>query len=237
MATETQQVATPPNGAPPAAAQVPAAVPKTPATAAPAQEELGLQVEFKKEAPKDAPAVDPKADPAKVEVDPKAEVPKAIELKLPEGFKADDPAIKGLVELATGEKLTTEQTQKLFDRYVEVQKTRDESLVAQYRKERADWLVEAKADPEFGGPKFEASIADGRKALIKYGDQALVEFLNSTNGVNHPAVIRAFARIGRALAEDKATDVKGNPPPPVAGPGAALKAQYPSMFNADGTPK
>ena len=133
-----------------------------------------------------------------------AEAPKPLELKVPEGFDVDTKAVDGFKALAGELGLDAAKAQKIFDSYVglsqALQKQADEAFAAQDSK----WVSELKADPELqmGGPKWAAARADIGRAVSRFKAQESLAALNAAGLGNHPAIVRLFAGIGRALRED-----------------------------------
>lgn len=64
------------------------------------------------------------------------------------------------------------------------------------------WVDVVKADPELGGDKFGATIRDAAKPIERFFTPAFKKALNDTGFGNHPELVRGFARIGRAMADD-----------------------------------
>jgi hypothetical protein len=76
-----------------------------------------------------------------------------------------------------------------------------------------------------GGDKLAENLGIARKALDQFGTPELKDVLNMTGFGNHPAVIRAFYKIGKAISEDKF--VKGSTPSAAATDIA--KRMFPTM--------
>ena len=118
--------------------------------------------------------------------------------------------------------LSNENAQKLVDVAVQTAAKQAKTQADAWLKQRETWVGEVKADKEIGGAKFDENMNLARKAISKFGSPALLEVLNSGWG-DHPAFIRAFAAIGRALAEDHTID--GDPK---KDPKSAESVLYPS---------
>ncbi|MEQ8193882.1 MAG: hypothetical protein RIB59_05280 [Rhodospirillales bacterium] len=78
----------------------------------------------------------------------------------------------------------------------EMQAGRTESLEAANAELHKEW-----------GRAYEGNIKAAQRALVAYGGDRLIEFLNNTqaDGMrlgDHPEIIRAFASIGKAVGED-----------------------------------
>ena len=53
------------------------------------------------------------------------------------------------------------------------------------------------------GPAFEQNIDLAQRAAMQFGGSELVQLLNATGLGNEPAIIKAFAKIGRSVSEDE----------------------------------
>jgi hypothetical protein len=67
---------------------------------------------------------------------------------------------------------------------------------------RQDWREQSQNDSEFGGDKFEESIAVARTAIAKFGTPELKQLLDEHGVGNHPEVIRFMVKVGKLTAED-----------------------------------
>lgn len=168
---------------------------------------------------------------------PKVEAPAAAveakyELKLPEGFVADDKRLDAYRDWAKKAGLTPEQASANLEFYAEQLKANEAHLTSL----RDSWAKEFAADKDFGGAKLDASLAIGRKAVVVAGAEAEIKALEELGIGNHPAVLRLIVKFGRQLGEDSSTKGRGDAAP-VKDPQARLRERYPSMFNQDGSPK
>lgn len=147
------------------------------------------------------------------------------DFNLPEGITVDAVAIEGFKGLAKELGLTQEAAQKLVDFQAANEAAQVKKIGEFWDKQASDWLAEAKADKEFGGAKFDESVAAANAALKQFGTPKLIEALQTYGMGNHPEVIRAFARVGQAIQNDKL--VPGGKD--VSKPTSAAEALYPSM--------
>ena len=53
------------------------------------------------------------------------------------------------------------------------------------------------------GANFDAEVKNARKALDAYTDKAFKQYMDESGLGNHPALVKAFAKIGRELSEDR----------------------------------
>ena len=146
------------------------------------------------------------ADGAKTEE--KAGAPEKYEFKAPEGREFSPEVIGAFSEVAKELNLSEADAQKVIDKIAPAFAARQTEVL---EAARVQWETDAKADKEFGGDKLTENMAVAKKALDKFGTPELRELLNTSGLGNHPEIIRAFYRAGKAISEDKF--VGGNPSP------------------------
>jgi hypothetical protein len=148
-----------------------------------------------------------KADEAKAAA-PTTAAPADIELKLPDGFKADETSLKDLKATAKELGLDSTKTQKILDLYVKQQ----QAEVLRHNEQLSKWEESLKTDKAFGGEQFKANVETAKKALEHFAAQAgesgkeAINFLRETGLGSHPGLVRVFHAIGKAMANDS---VKG----------------------------
>lgn len=194
----------------------------TPASDAPAPDAPAVDAPAPADTPaKDAPAPKDAPDdlgstalgngedaPAGDEAAPAA--PETYELTAPEGFAgldADSLAAATPVFQELG--LTNDQANKLMPVAGEFAKKiiaeRDQQFLSTIATQRKEWLDTAQADPEIGGKNWDASLSGAAKALDTLGfpkGSPLRGLLDDSGLGNHPEMIRAWAKVGKAIGED-----------------------------------
>jgi len=157
------------------------------------------KTEPSKEASKEAKPEEKPAEQTKTE-DKEA---KPLELKLPENALLTAEHLKELEAYAREKNLTQEQAQAMLEReaksvadYVQAQEATLEGL-------RTEWFEQCKSDKEVGGDKFSASAESAKRVVDKFATPEFKEILKQTGYGNHPELLRVFARIGNAMADDK----------------------------------
>lgn len=195
--------------------------------AAPAASEPAAQAPAQAPAGNDAPATDPVTpaeEPGKPEdgkpadgenkdvKQPEGEKPKdekkpegapeTYEFKAAEGVELDTEALKDFEPVARELNLTNEQAQKLVDAYPKILAGVQQRQVEAWQKQTQDWAADVKADKEIGGDKLTASLSKAQQALETFGTPELKEYLNETGLGNHPELVKAFVKIGKAMSED-----------------------------------
>lgn len=120
------------------------------------------------------------------------------DLTAPEGFEIPEDNLKAFATACHNAGITKEQADKLLAWHKEQadRQKQDASSVVQ------EWHKEIQADPEFGGSQWNATRAAAMKAFQVFDpDGALRSFLRETQYQHHPLVVRAVARVGRAMTE------------------------------------
>lgn len=145
-----------------------------------------------------------KTKPADKSDDPLDKVPDdgKYTLTMPEGVQLDQELLDELSPEFKAAGLTSRQAQALTDKFIAKQTERAKQQGETWGKTVAGWVDTAKKDPEIGGPKWDASVSDARRALNTLGTPALREYLEASGGGNHPELIRVFAKVGATLKED-----------------------------------
>jgi hypothetical protein len=150
---------------------------------------------------------------------PSTEAPAEIkyELKAPEGKSFDAEALKAYTNAVKDLKLPAEAAQKLLDQVAPVlHERRVQGEKQALEAIHSEWTQASQTDKEFGGDKLKENIAVAQAALEKFGTPELQQFLVDSGLGNHPEIIRAFYRAGKAVSEDKF--VGGKEPGATVGP-------------------
>lgn len=180
----------------------------------------------------------PEAEPTnkQVEAAPEAEVqtdedakakegaPEAYEFKVPEGMTLDQKVVEEFTPLAKELGLSQENAQKMVDLYASQVQKFHQAQLDNWRNTLDEWASSVKADKEIGGENYDTSVRHARAAIQKFGGQELRDVLNASGMGANPELVRVFARIGKAMAEDQI--VLGGKE---SGPTDVAKILYPSM--------
>lgn len=145
-----------------------------------------------------APVADKPIDAAATKEVPQG-APEKYEFKPQEGNAFDEAVIGKFSEVAKELNLSQDNAQKVLDKMSPVLAARQAEAITALRSE---WVTSAKADPEFGGAKLTENMAVAKQALDTFGSPELNKLLNESGLGNHPEIIRAFYRAGKAIAED-----------------------------------
>lgn len=156
-----------------------------------------------------APAVTPPTEKSESTQTPV--VPEKYELKLSEGSLLAPEAVQKIEEFAKANKLSQEKAQELLTREETLIKSHVDSQLNAHNERIESWKVAASKDKEIGGEAFGQNAELAKRAVEKFGSAELKQMLDATGFGNHPEVIRVFARIGKAMSEDKI--ISGGAPP------------------------
>ncbi|ELX9510049.1 peptidase [Enterobacter hormaechei] len=129
--------------------------------------------------------------------------PEKYEFTAGEGVELDAEALKDFEPVARDLNLTNEQAQKLVDAYPKILAGVQQRQAEAWQKQTEGWAETVKADKEIGGDKLTANLSAAQRALEQFGDPELKEYLDSTGLGNHPALVKAFIKVGKAMSEDK----------------------------------
>ena len=145
-----------------------------------------------------------KAKAEKAEKDQKQEgAPEKYEFKPPEGQELDAAALEQFEPIARELNLTNEQAQKMVDLYgTKIMPMVQQQQVEAWQKTTEQWAADVKADKEIGGDKLTGNLSAAQRALAQFGTPELKEYLEGTGLGNHPELVKAFVKIGKAMSED-----------------------------------
>lgn len=130
---------------------------------------------------------------------PESEVPEKYEFKAPDGVEYDADTLKVYEEAAREAGLSQEKADIILGKLAPHMAEKQAEVVA---KVRNDWAEQSRSDKEFGGEKLQENLAVAQKAMKQFGSPELTELLNKSGLGNHPEIIRAFYRAGKAISED-----------------------------------
>ncbi|MGH9811533.1 MAG: hypothetical protein ACRD4T_00205 [Candidatus Acidiferrales bacterium] len=157
-----------------------------------------------------------------------------IELKLPDGYKADDAQLGKFRAAAKEAGLDSAKAQRLFDLQVEARKADEAALDAELAAERAGWVKSLRDDTDFGGEAFKGNVEAARRAYAKVLTDADRKAIEEAGLANYPPLVRAMAAVGRADAEDSVGRGGRNGAPSQQGEDAILRKRFPTMYTSEG---
>ncbi len=134
---------------------------------------------------------------------PAAAAPPAqdIVITLPQGAQVDQTALDTFKATALEFGLTSEQASGLVAKEIARGGVAADAAVKEWETLNKGYVDALAADTEFGGDKLAETQLLAQKAFRAYGSEIQQEI--TTLGLqNHPGLIKAFARMGRAMKED-----------------------------------
>lgn len=126
--------------------------------------------------------------------------PEPYEIEAPEGYPITPENLKSLNAHFNELGLTKEQAEKALAYRAE----QYAAFQASQQAQRKSWITEIQEDKEYGGEKFKETVADAKRALAQFDEGGTIRTLLEETGYgDNPAIIKVFAKVGRAMAEDK----------------------------------
>ena len=154
------------------------------------------------EKPEESKAPDDGKQEEKKDDDKPDGAPEKYEFTAGEGFELDTEALKDFEPVARDLNLTNEQAQKLVDAYPKILAGVQQRQAEAWQAQTEEWAATVKADKEIGGDKLTANLGVAQRALDTFGTPELKEYLNGTGLGNHPELVKAFIKVGKAMSED-----------------------------------
>lgn len=148
--------------------------------------------------------------------------PEKYEFQIPEGAEVDEAGLAAFSNFAKKANLSQEAAQALLSEMAPAMAQAQAEKITQIRNE---WAESTRVDKEFGGEKLGENLAVAKKALETFGTPELRTLLDQTGLGNHPEIVRAFYRAGKAISED--TFVTGRADP--KGAQSMAQRMYPNM--------
>lgn len=133
--------------------------------------------------------------------------PEKYEFKPTEGQELDSAALEQFEPIARELNLSNEQAQKMVDLYgTKILPMVQQKQAEAWQAQTEQWAADVKADKEIGGDKLTANLSAAQRALDLFGTPELKTYLNDTGLGNHPDLVKAFVKIGKAMSEDGMVD-------------------------------
>jgi hypothetical protein len=153
-----------------------------------------------------------------------------VELKFPEGVKVNPKLVDAYKAKAKEFGLDSAKAQAIANLVVEDRRAEKAAFEQQSKEQDQKWMEALRADKEIGGAELEKNRAIAAKAIERFGSAELRKILEASGLGNHPDMVRAFVRAGKAISEDRIAGTAGTPGAPSDPDG--LRARYPSNFKS-----
>lgn len=132
----------------------------------------------------------------------KSTAPEPYELAAPADFPLPEANLKSFSDACNRLGLSREQAEGMLNWHREFHAAVSGEAQQNAANTLSGWQREIQADKDFGGVNMKATVADARKALSAFDpDGELRTLLRESQYQHHPAIIRAIARVGRAMGE------------------------------------
>lgn len=146
------------------------------------------------------------ADPAQADDTPQG-APEAYEEfvlpeGMPEGMVLEPEATNAFKEAAKADNLSQAQAQRYVDLAANLVKKTIDGFGQAHIERIEQWAEQVKADPLVGGPKYDENVQVALSAVSQFGDPELTQAFKEYGLGNHPAIVRAFYRVGKAITEN-----------------------------------
>jgi hypothetical protein len=151
------------------------------------------------------------------------------EFTVPEGVAIDDGMLGMVTEFFRENDMSQVGAQKVVDLYGQVMSQATGLMDEQRNEMVSGWEKEIASDDKFGGGNLEESTRLVGVASAKLLDQETRDMLASTRMELLPGLWRAFARMGKLIADD---DLEGGDPKNTDPP--APKSRAERMYGKDG---
>jgi hypothetical protein len=216
MSETTTPAAEPAAPAPAPAAPAPAAAPPSPPTETLLTAPAADKPADPSAVPSAAASAEPGAGVKPGEADPaKPDGPAAVTyepFELPAGINKDDPLLAVFSDEASKLGIPQAQAQALLAsvgaKVAADKQAAADAAMRTWVDTNTQWQAEIKADKEIGGPNFDKTVKTISKLFDSYvgpwnteARKALDQALLHTGAGNHPAIVKAFAKIAAAQTE------------------------------------
>lgn len=171
-------------------------------------EQATATVETTPEVVEPAVAAEPAAEPKKDETNAQKETEwTAYEIVPQEGVEVDKTQLADFTAFANELKIPKEKAEAFSHQFAKKQ-------LEAVQNQIADWRSKTEADKELGGANYAENVGIAKKALEKFGGDAVLDVLEKTGLGNHPEIIRWAYRVGKAMSDDVVLTQTGGAPKP-----------------------
>ena len=163
------------------------------------------------------------AGDVKTEVAPAA--PEKYDFAMPEGFDLNQEVAGEFEAYARELNLPQDKAQSVVDMGVKLLQSAQAQQAEAYQQTQEQWRNEVVNDKEIGGQALAENLSYAAKVLDTFAPD-LRGVLDETGLGNHPAFVKAFVKIGKAISEDRLVGGAQQTPGAVSDPAAKL---FPTM--------
>ena len=163
------------------------------------------------------PAVEAKTEPAAA--------PEKYDFVMPDGFELNQEVAGEFEAYARELNLPQDKAQAVVDMGVKLMQSAQSKQAEMYQQTQEQWRNEVVNDKEIGGQALAENLSYAAKVLDTFAPD-LRGVLDETGLGNHPAFVKAFVKIGKAISEDRLVGGAQQTPGAVSDPAAKL---FPTM--------
>lgn len=163
------------------------------------------------------------AGDVKTEAAPAA--PEKYDFAMPEGFDLNQEVAGEFEAYARELNLPQDKAQAVVDMGIKLMQSQQAQQAELVQKTQEQWRNEVVNDKEIGGQALAENLSYAAKVLDTFAPD-LRSVLDETGLGNHPAFVKAFIRIGKAISEDRLVGGAQQAPGKTLDPAAVL---FPSM--------
>ena len=147
-------------------------------------------------------------------------------LTLPDGFELTPELKTELAGVFDNTGVSQTAAQKLVDFHTRTINGAVKAVNDAYESRSDEWAKAVRDDATIGGANLDVTVRTVSKALDVFGAPGVKEALDLTRAGNHPAIVKTFYNMAKALSEGG--HIQGKPPG-TAVPESAAKAIYPNL--------
>lgn len=166
----------------------------------------------------------PAGEQPKVEEKPQG-APEAYEFAMPEGFELNKEVSGEFEAYARELNLPQDKAQAVVDMGVKLMQSAQAKQAEAFAQTQQQWRDQVVNDKELGGAALAENLSYAAKVLDTYAPD-LRAVLDETGLGNHPAFVKAFVKIGKAISEDRLVGGAQQTPGAAQDPAAKL---FPNM--------
>lgn len=130
-------------------------------------------------------------------------------LEKPENSLLSEADMERIESYSKDQGLSKEAAEMLVEQNNSAIESFQKRTVETHREMVDTWAKQCATDKEIGGDNYAESVELAKRAVDRWGTEEFKKNLSDSGYGNHPEVVRAFARIGKAMADD--TFVKAGP--------------------------
>lgn len=151
--------------------------------------------------------------------------PEPFEIKIPEGFTADEESLGELKQLVAEGALSKESAQKAADIHLKAIERYEAYRFQKGQEQIAAWEAEMKAHPQYGGASFGKNCETAKNILHRYGSPELAKDFNDMGVLSHPRFFDFLMKVSEDVSDGASIGGAGQAMPETT----AAKVLYPDF--------